>query len=107
MLLAATEIASHGGRSGGRPGPFLFLLILGLFGLFLIRRKAHREGGRHGGASPMEHLQRRFVSGEIDQAEFEHRRGVLRADKNIPPAPATMAPPVRKPVDDSPPEDES
>ncbi len=110
MLFAATEIGSHGARSGGRPGGFLFLILLGLLGLMLVRRRAHRVGGGHSGghgASPLNRLQQRFVDGQINQAEFEHRRAVLRSDKNIPPAPATMAPPEREPVDEENLDDES
>lgn len=95
MLLAAADIADHGQRSGGRPGGILFLLLfIGLISFLLIRRKRHSHGvGHHHGGGPMAHLQQRFATGEINQAEFEHRRAVLRGDKNIPAAPADMAPP--------------
>ncbi len=95
MLLAATEYVAlgGGGRSGGGGEPLLLLIALFLLGFFLIKRQRHRTGGIGHGASPMSHLQQRFASGEINQAEFEHRRAVLRGDKNIPSAPSAMAPP--------------
>lgn len=87
MIALMTDAA---GRYHGEGGPhffvpFIFLLLLGL----LISRVARgrRLGCGPGGSSPMTTLQDRFARGEIDRSEFEHRRAVLKSDKNIPPAP--------------------
>lgn len=93
-MLTAFE---HGAREGGHGPPFpLFFLLLLVGGAiwFIRRRKAGGHGGRHHHGSPMRTLQDRFARGEIDRAEFAHRRAVLDGDEVIPPAPANPAPPA-------------
>jgi len=58
---------------------FWGLVIVG--GVWLIRTLiAERHG--HGGASPIELLDRRLASGEISPEEYRERRDVLRAGKD-------------------------
>lgn len=92
-------LADHIGRGGGGPGflfPFLLLVLIGFLVASVIRRR--RGIGRFAGAtSPMATLQQRFARGEIDQAEFEHRKAVLSGDESVPPAPhrgASPSPPA-------------
>ncbi|MEM8924829.1 MAG: SHOCT domain-containing protein [Actinomycetota bacterium] len=88
-------LADHIGRGGGGPGflfPLLFLLLIGFLVATVIRRR--RGIGRFAGyGSPLATLQERFARGEIDRAEFEHRKAVLSGDDNVPPAPHRAAPP--------------
>ena len=95
MLLAAFDHASRGGDHGPR---FLFPLLLLILGGFLIAKVVRRRrggGGGYGhlGASPQRTLDDRFARGEIDRAEYEHRKAVLNGEDIIPPAPAASAPP--------------
>ncbi len=100
MLLAALGTASRGGEHGPR---FLFpLLLFILLGLLIGKIVRHRRGGgahghRHG--SPLQTLENRFARGEIDRAEFEHRKAVLDGSDDVPPAPARPAPAPANPVD--------
>ena len=100
MLLAALGTASRGGEHGPR---FLFpLLLFVLLGLLIGKVVRHRRGGgshshRHG--SPMQTLENRFARGEIDRAEFDHRKAVLDGSDDVPPAPAKSAPAQADPAD--------
>lgn len=95
MLLASLGHVGRGGADG--PG-FLFplLLLIGLF--FAIRWLIRRRRGEHhvgrGHGSPMRTLQERFARGEIDRAEFEHRKAVLVGADEVPPAPHRPSPPA-------------
>lgn len=100
MLLAALGTASRGGEHG--PRFFFPLLLLLLLGLLVGKIVRHRRGGpspryRHG--SPVQTLEHRFARGEIDRAEFDHRKAVLDGSDDIPPAPANPAPAQQPPVD--------
>lgn len=93
------QVAFDQGARGVEQGPrFLFpLLIIALIVFVVTRIRRRRHGGmghHHHGSSPAQTLADRFARGEIDQAEFDHRRAVLNKDKNIPPAPSGMAPPA-------------
>lgn len=93
MFLAAIGHASRGGDHGPRfIFPFLLFLLLGFLVAAIIRRR--RGGGHHScrHGSPLQTLQDRFARGEIDRAEFEHRKAVLVGADVIPPAPNRQAP---------------
>ena len=96
-LAAVDVLARHGGGKG--PFGFLFLLLILAAiaaGVMLLRR---RRGGTAAGdptppAPPAPSggdaralLDQRFAQGEIDQAEYEHRRAVLTGDSPAAPAP--------------------
>lgn len=97
MLLAALGNASRGGEHG--PRFFFPLLLLLLLGLVIGKIVRHRKGGgdarRHGyrHSSPIQTLEHRFARGEIDRAEFDHRRAVLDGADDVPPAPTQPASP--------------
>ena len=99
MLLAAFDHASRGGDHGPR---FLFPLLLLILGGFLfakiVRRRRGGGGYGHHGVSPVRTLDDRFARGEIDRAEYEHRKAVLNGEDIIPPAPAAAAPPAPAPA---------
>lgn len=96
MFLVAVERGANGLERGG-PG-FLFpllILTLGALTFMWLRRRRHGHMREHfATASPKQTLADRFARGEIDQAEYAHRRAVLDGDDDIPPAPASPAPPV-------------
>ncbi|MEL6981613.1 MAG: SHOCT domain-containing protein [Actinomycetota bacterium] len=84
MLTPTIAFIARGGGVGG-PGllfPLLVLVLLGVLITWLIRR---RTGGP-GRASAMSVLQERFARGDIDQAEFEHRKAVLTGADTVPPS---------------------
>ena len=99
-------LADHIGRGGGdgpHPLGFLLFLLLLLLGGFLIariirRRRGGGSAGWHHHSSPISTLQDRFARGDIDRAEYEHRKAVLDGVEHVPPAPpsrtATVAPPA-------------
>ena len=98
MLLAAFDHASRGGDHGPHVlFPLFLLILLGLGIAWVIRRK--RGGGSgHATRSAMYTLQDRFARGEIDRAEYDHRKAVLDGDDVIPAAPATApVPPSSSP----------
>ncbi len=83
----------EGHRGGG--GGFFFLLTLLLLGaatILFVRAIGRRRGWERYRPDSRRILDERFARGEIDRAEFEHRRAVLDGDEVIPPAPATTAP---------------
>jgi putative membrane protein len=57
-------------------GPVMMLLFIAACAavVYLVMRSAQPRGGR-----AMEILEERYARGEIDQAEFEERRRLLRA----------------------------
>lgn len=92
MLLAAFDRGARGVEHG--PG-FLFpLFIITLLALLFVFMRRRRHGMHHHFASvaPKQTLADRFARGEIDQAEYDHRRAVLDGDEVVPPAPARPAP---------------
>ena len=105
MLLALGDTVAHRGGDGPY---FLFpLLLLLLFGFVMAKLVRRRRGGHYPGGrgSAMQTLQERFARGEIDRAEFDHRKAVLEGSDSIPPAPrqsAPQAPPPPPVVDDTP-----
>ncbi|MEM9468415.1 MAG: SHOCT domain-containing protein [Actinomycetota bacterium] len=95
-------LASH---RGGEEGKFFFLLLLLAAiggGIYLFRRR--RNGGAAAvaptppPAPPVSDaralLDERFAKGEIDQAEYEHRRAVLEGRSTTPPANESPAVPA-------------
>lgn len=98
MLQATFDTVARGGGDGPRfIFPLLLLVLLGFGIAALIRRR--RGGGpafRHhhgpGSGSPMQTLEDRFARGDIDRAEFEHRKAVLIGAETVPPAPASAPP---------------
>lgn len=102
MILAALDVAARGGGGGGPRFlfPLLFILLLLLAAKVIRRRRGGYPGGRPHG-SPMRLLQERFANGEIDRAEYEHRKAVLNGDDVVPAAPAR---PVATPPQDDVPE---
>ena len=91
MLLFA--LASRGDRYGDHDGGgFFFLIFLALLGVgiyFLVRWIRRRRGlDAPQGPSAMSVLEDRFARGDIDRAEFEHRKAVLTGSEVVPPAPA-------------------
>ena len=99
MNLAATELLAHGGRDGGGffIFPFLMFILLTLLIVGFIRRRKGWGGPGHpmspggGGRGPDAKavLDERFAKGQIDHAEYVHRKAVLDGDAHIPPAPAS------------------
>ena len=104
--LAAADtgvLASHRGGDHRGGGFFFLLLLLALLGggIYLWRR---RRGDSTGDPTPPPAppaptensaralLDERFAKGEIDQAEYEHRRAVLAGDPMTPPVSAPPAP---------------
>ncbi len=96
-MLAALDHAARGGERGPHfIFPFLMLLLLAFLLTKVVRRRKYGAAGgdwQHPG-SPMQTLHDRFARGEIDRAEFEHRKAVLNGDDMIPPAPSQAAPPA-------------
>ncbi len=93
MLLAALDLLAHGGARGPRIlFPLLMLLLFGLVIGWLIRRRRGGSLRGHAYGSPMQTLQERFARGEIDRAEFEHRKAVLVGADVVPPAPDSSTP---------------
>ena len=103
--------ASH--RGGDHEGGFFFLLLLLAAiggGIYLFRRR--RNGGAAAvaptppPAAPVSDaralLDERFAKGEIDQAEYEHRRAVLEGRSTTP----LVSEPPAAPADDAPEGDE-
>lgn len=97
MLNTAIEIAAHSGPWGGGPGwlfvlvPLLWIALIVLLVAIVGRRWRHRAMA--GGYGPWSHgpwshgargaegtLSERFAQGEIDEAEYTSRLGVLRAN---------------------------
>lgn len=101
MLTPTIAFIARGGAVGG-PGPllpFLVLLLIGGLAFWLIRRRNGSPGGSPGGSpsgspggtSALSVLQDRFARGEIDQAEFEHRKAVLTGADTVPPSGSSAA----------------
>ena len=89
------DLAHHGGRGDGGFFIFPFLLFLALIFLvvmFIRRRRGTWPSRPHGELGARDVLEQRFARGEIDHAEFAHRRAVLDGDDTVPPAPARHAP---------------
>lgn len=99
MMIETLHLASRGGANGG-PRIFFPLLMLLLAGLLLGKVMRRRKYGmsHSGGGSAMRTLQDRFARGEIDQAEYDHRKAVLDGADAVPPAPPSSAP-VADPMD--------
>ncbi|MEM7340838.1 MAG: SHOCT domain-containing protein [Actinomycetota bacterium] len=91
MLTPTLAFVARGGPGG--PGPLMFLLFIALIGglaYWLIRR---RRGDSVESRSALEALRERFARGEIDRAEFEHRKAVLIGAEVVPPPSGTTATP--------------
>lgn len=83
MLTPTLAFLARGGPGG--PGFVMPLLLIALIGglvYWLIRR---RRGVTADNGSALEALRERFARGEIDQAEFEHRKAVLVGAEVVPP----------------------
>ena len=94
MMLAALQRGDGGFEQGPR---FLFPLLLIALMVFVVsrlRRRRVQYMAGYGVVSPMTTLGDRFARGEIDQVEFDHRKAVLKGDKEVPPAPSRSAPPA-------------
>lgn len=99
MVFATTDLlASHRGGDGEFFFPLLLLLLLGV-GLFVLWRR--RRGVPMGRAGARQVLDERFARGDIDRAEYEHRKAVLDGDDNVPPAPPRTATAVADPPTDT------
>lgn len=77
LLLATQAWHDHGWGHDGGPGwwilfPILFWATIIALAVWWFR--GHRGGGRSG----MGVLAERYARGEIDEAEYRHRRDVLR-----------------------------
>lgn len=91
MVFAALETFARGGGDELEwIFPLLFLLLIGGLVAWLFQRR--RGGPAAGGSAALATLQARFASGEIDHAEFAHRRAVLDGDDDVPPAPPRRSP---------------
>ncbi|MGF0115737.1 SHOCT domain-containing protein [Promicromonospora sp. Marseille-Q5078] len=93
MLTTATAIAvpaavaAHPYAGGGGPGwwivfPILWFLLFATV-VFLVARRARRYGPpwARGGAGGVDVLGERYARGEIDEAEYRQRLGVLKEDR--------------------------
>ena len=99
VTLNAVQALEEGRRyAGDDHGPlFLFpLLLLGLLAFLLVRLVRRRRGldSHHGSGSASAVLEDRFARGDIDRAEYEHRKAVLNGDEVIPPAPLAATVPT-------------
>ena len=65
----------------GRRTPFFFgpLFMIAMFAICMIMMMWMMRGHRHGGSSALDILNERYARGEINQAEYEERRRVLRS----------------------------
>lgn len=102
-MFEAIHLASREGSRGADGGPrffFLFLLLLlaGVLVAKAIRRRKYGES-HHVRGSAMQTLQDRFARGEIDHAEYDHRKAVLDGADVVPPAPTPVTT-VPAPPDD-------
>jgi len=101
----ATVLASHRGDEEFF-FPFFLFLILGIAAFVFFRRR--RGGPSHWGRQNAKAvLDERFANGDIDRAEYEHRKAVLDGKDDIPPAPPRTAtavadPPPNRAADDTP-----
>ena len=62
-------------------GPLGFLLLIGLFGMWMMSMSAPRDGGRRGddrADDPEQILKRRLAAGEIDEDEYRAKLDELR-----------------------------
>ncbi|MGI9615249.1 MAG: SHOCT domain-containing protein [Acidimicrobiales bacterium] len=92
MLLATLDPTIPLGAHGPRfIFPLFFLLVLGGLGGWLLFRLRGGDRRHPGRASALHTLQERFSRGEIDHAEYEHRRAVLLGEEVIPPAGASAS----------------
>ncbi|MEU5387806.1 MULTISPECIES: SHOCT domain-containing protein [Kitasatospora] len=76
------------GWSGHGPGPWvlvfpLFWLLVVVLVVTVLRRSVWRRRGWCGGGehAPLAVLGRRYAQGEIDEAEYRERRGVLTEEQ--------------------------
>jgi uncharacterized membrane protein len=53
--------------------------MIAIFAICMIMMMWMMRGHRHAGSSALEILNERYASGEINQAEYEERRRVLRS----------------------------
>jgi len=91
MVLAMFPHIARGGDGGPRVlVPLLFLVLIGGLVAWLIRRRRGATAPT-GSGSAIETLRESFARGDIDRAEFEHRRAVLDGADVVPPAPARTA----------------
>ena len=97
-------LAHHGGRGDGGffIFPFLLFLLLIVAVVMFVRRRRGTWPPHHHGATARSVLDERFARGEIDRAEYEHRRAVLEGDDTVPPAPAATATAVADPPSSDP-----
>ena len=101
ILESANVLADHrGGGDGHFFFPLFFFLLLGVGLFFLLRRR--RNGPIGQGASARQVLDERFARGDIDRAEYEHRKAVLDGKDDVPPAPPRTSTAVADPPSDPP-----
>ncbi|MEM9606485.1 MAG: SHOCT domain-containing protein [Actinomycetota bacterium] len=100
ILESANVLADHRGGDGEFLFPFFLVLLLGLAAFLFFRRRRGGPVGR--GASARQVLDERFARGDIDRAEYEHRKAVLDGKDDVPPAPPRTSTAVADPPDDPP-----
>ncbi len=101
ISLLSTSFLADRDRDGWGDGDgkgfafLLFLLLLGTGIFFIVRAiRQRRNGPAMQRADARRVLDERFARGDIDRAEYEHRKAVLDGADVIPPAPAPPVPPA-------------
>ncbi len=98
--MLTTLLADRDRYDGGDGKGFFFLLFLALIGtgiFFAVRAIRRRRGGDQDRPSARRLLDERFARGDIDRAEYEHRKAVLDGADVVPPAPAAAPPTMPAP----------
>jgi putative membrane protein len=58
---------------------FMPLFVIAMFAICMVMMMWMMRGHRHAGSSALDILNERYARGDINQAEYEERRRVLRS----------------------------